>query len=97
MWVAFQLANTGTRTWPLEWWANNNNSVFDFACYYKMNDAFDGNNLLNDDDENPYKAVTFVNNHDTDEIYNKQLAYAYILTHEGYPHTLLQRLRGMAR
>jgi alpha-amylase len=21
----------------------------------------------------------------TDEIYNKQLAYAYILTHEGYP------------
>ena len=27
-------------------WANNaNSSVFDFACYYKMNDAFDGNNL----------------------------------------------------
>jgi alpha-amylase len=41
-------------------------------------------------------AVTFVTNHDTDEIDNKQLAYAYILTHEGYP-TLLQRLRGMAR
>jgi alpha-amylase len=32
----------------------------------------------------------------TDEIYNKQLAYAYILTHEGYP-TLFLRLRGMAR
>jgi alpha-amylase len=29
----------------LEWWANTNSSVFDFACYYKMNDAFDGNNL----------------------------------------------------
>jgi alpha-amylase len=30
---------------------NANSSVFDFACYYKMNDAFDGNNLisLNDD------------------------------------------------
>jgi hypothetical protein len=28
---------------------------------------------------NPYKAVTFVTNHDTDEI-QKQLAYAYILT-----------------
>jgi alpha-amylase len=75
----------------LEWWANNaNSSVFDFACYYKMNDAFDGNNLalLNDDmmwKRNPYKAVTFVTNHDTDEIYNKNLAYAYILTHEGYP------------
>ncbi len=75
----------------LEWWANNANStVFDFACYYKMNDAFDGNNLyrLNDDmmwKRNPYKAVTFVANHDTDIIYKKMLAYAYILTHEGYP------------
>ncbi len=75
----------------LNWWANNANSaVFDFACYYKMNDAFDGNNLyrLNDDmmwKRNPYKAVTFVSNHDTDVISKKMLAYAYILTHEGYP------------
>lgn len=75
----------------LNWWANNaNSSVFDFACYYKMNDAFDGNNLavLYDDmmwKRNPFKAVTFVTNHDTDEIWNKMLAYAYILTHEGYP------------
>ncbi|WP_264565253.1 alpha-amylase [Flavobacterium sp. N3904] len=72
-------------------WANAaNSSVFDFACYYKMNDAFDGNNLnlLTDDmmwKRNPYKAVTFVTNHDTDEIWAKELAYAYILTHEGYP------------
>lgn len=72
-------------------WANEaNSSVFDFACYYKMNDAFDGNNLnlLNADmmwKRNPYKAVTFVTNHDTDEIWDKMLAYAYILTHEGYP------------
>ncbi len=75
----------------LNWWANNaNSSVFDFACYYKMNDAFDGNNLniLNDDmmwKRNPFKAVTFVANHDTDIIWKKMLAYAYILTHEGYP------------
>ncbi len=75
----------------LNWWADNaNSSVFDFACYYKMNDAFDGNNLalLNDDmmwKRNPFKAVTFVTNHDTDEIWEKMLAYAYILTHEGYP------------
>jgi alpha-amylase len=75
----------------LNWWANEaNSSVFDFACYYRMNDAFDGNNLnrLNDDmmwKRNPYKTVTFVTNHDTDEIWNKMLAYAYILTHEGYP------------
>ncbi len=75
----------------LEWWANTANStVFDFACYYKMNDAFDGNNLniLSDDmmwKRNPYRAVTFVTNHDTDIIWKKMLAYAYILTHEGYP------------
>ena len=75
----------------LEWWANSaNSSVFDFACYYKMHDAFDGNNLalLNDDmmwKRNPYKAVTFVSNHDTNIIWNKLLAYAYILTSEGYP------------
>ncbi|WP_338238298.1 alpha-amylase [Persicobacter diffluens] len=75
----------------LEWWANEANaSAFDFACYYAMNDAFDGNDLnkLNSDmlwKRNAYKAVTFVTNHDTDEIWNKNLAYAYILTHEGYP------------
>lgn len=75
----------------LEWWANNaNSSVFDFAAYYKMDEAFDNGNLnaLNDDmmwKRNPYKAVTFVANHDTDIINNKMPAYAYILTHEGYP------------
>jgi alpha-amylase len=75
----------------LNWWANEaNSSVFDFACYYAMNDAFDGKDLtkLNNDmmwKRNPFQAVTFVTNHDTDEIWNKMLAYAYILTHEGYP------------
>lgn len=76
----------------LNWWANQAEvSAFDFACYYRMRDAFVGNNLnkLNDGmlwKINPTKAVTFVANHDTDEIYNgKILAYAYILTHEGYP------------
>jgi alpha-amylase len=68
--------------------------------YYKMNDAFDGNNLtcwtmIWCGKEIHTKPLLF-NNHDTDEIYNKQLAYAYILTHEGYP-TLFTRLRGMAR
>jgi alpha-amylase len=37
----------------------------------------------------PFQAVTFVENHDTDRsepiIQNKMLAYAYILTSEGYP------------
>ncbi len=74
-------------------WVNSTGgraSAFDFAAYYKMDEAFDGNNLykLNDDmlwKRNPMKAVTFVANHDTDIIWNKMLAYAYILTHEGYP------------
>lgn len=76
----------------LNWWVNQAQmSAFDFACYYKMRDAFVGNNLnaLNGDmlwKRNASRAVTFVANHDTDEIYNnKLLAYAYILTHEGYP------------
>jgi alpha-amylase len=76
----------------LENWANNaNSSAFDFACYYAMDDAFDNNDLnkLTNNDmlwkRNPFKAVTFVANHDTDIIANKNLAYAYILTHEGYP------------
>ncbi|RZS93085.1 alpha-amylase [Aquimarina brevivitae] len=76
----------------LNWWVNEAQmSAFDFACYYRMRDAFMGNNLnaLSGDmlwKRNPTRAVTFVANHDTDEIYNnKLLAYAYILTHEGYP------------
>lgn len=76
----------------LDWWSSQAEvSAFDFACYYSMDAAFDGNNLnrLNDDmlwKRNSMKAVTFVTNHDTDDIYNgKMLAYAYILTHEGYP------------
>jgi alpha-amylase len=76
----------------LETWANTaESSAFDFACYYKMRDALNNNDLtqLNGDmllKRNAYRAVTFVTNHDTNEIYNnKILAYAYILTHEGYP------------
>ncbi|WP_162032104.1 alpha-amylase [Chryseobacterium potabilaquae] len=75
----------------LEWWANKaNSSVFDFAAFYKMDEAFDNGNLnaLKDDmmwKRNPFRAVTFVANHDTDIINNKMLAYAYILSHEGYP------------
>ena len=65
-------------------------SAFDFAAYYAMDAAFDGNDLnrLNDPmllRQDPSKAVTFVANHDTDIIWNKMLAYAFILTHEGYP------------
>ncbi|TRX59624.1 alpha-amylase [Fulvivirga sp. M361] len=77
----------------LQNWVNSTDrksSAFDFAAYYKMDEAFDGNNLnkLNDDmlwKRDPAKAVTFVANHDTDIIWDKMHAYAYIMTHEGYP------------
>jgi len=36
--------------------------------------------------KNPMKAVTFAGNHDTDEIvHDKMLAYAFMLTYQGYP------------
>ncbi|HAA13286.1 MAG TPA: alpha-amylase [Cytophagales bacterium] len=77
----------------LKWWVDQTNrtsSAFDFAAYYKMDAAFDGGNLneLNGDmlwKRDPYKTATFVANHDTDIIWNKLMAYAYILTHEGMP------------
>lgn len=76
----------------LKWWVDQvQMSAFDFACYYRMRDAFMGNNLsaLQGDmllKKDPFRSVTFVTNHDTDEIYHhKLLAYAFILTHEGYP------------
>lgn len=74
------------------WAQAANSSVFDFALYYRMLDAFSQNDLnnLNSNDmmwkKDPFKAVTFVANHDEDNIFDgKNLAYAYILTHEGYP------------
>lgn len=81
-------------------WVNGTDgksNAFDFPMFYKMEQAFDGGNLnrLNDDmfwKRNPFKSVTFVSNHDTEKdendanvIFQKELAYAYMLTHEGYP------------
>lgn len=75
-------------------------AAFDFACFYKMDEAFDRNKdltYLNRDmlrKTMPEKAVTFVANHDTEKdsnqdnyisYGNKMKAYAYILTHDGYP------------
>ncbi|ADQ47015.1 alpha amylase catalytic region [Caldicellulosiruptor kronotskyensis 2002] len=87
-------ANTST----LDWWANSSgSSVFDFALYYTLRDICNNTSgsgyLPNVFDysksyaaKNPFKAVTFVANHDTDEIVNdKMMAYAFILTYQGYP------------
>lgn len=74
-------------------------SAFDFPLRYRLKELCDsygfslrtlaqGGTLSS---EQPERAVTFVDNHDTtqkdeDAVRNdKLLAYAYILTHEGYP------------
>ncbi|HEX6982134.1 MAG TPA: alpha-amylase domain-containing protein [Balneolaceae bacterium] len=87
-------SNTST----LDWWVNQTGaSVFDFALYYTMADIFNqtdgGGYLPNMIDpsksfaaKRPMKAVTFAGNHDTDEIvHDKMLAYAFMLTYQGYP------------
>ncbi len=80
-------------------WAVHRVGAFDFPLRYRLKDLCDtygfsvrtlaeGGVLSKD---RPFEAVTFVDNHDfrggdTSEIVNdKMLAYAYILTHEGYP------------
>jgi alpha-amylase len=73
-------------------------SVFDFPLFYTLkslcNDGSGGFDLRALDGagyaaKNPFKAVTFVENHDTDRhdpiMRDKALAYAYVLTLEGYP------------
>jgi alpha-amylase len=72
-------------------------SAFDFPLRYQLRDmcnspktfnmaSLDHAGLAGND---PFHAVTFVENHDTDRsepiTQNKALAYAYILTSEGYP------------
>jgi len=79
---------------------NRTSSAFDFATFYVLQNALDNNNLSVLSSNNmlwkhdPFKAVTFVANHDTEkdtntgnfiEPTNKRMAYAYLLTHEGYP------------
>jgi alpha-amylase len=71
-------------------------SVFDFATRFTLASMCDNRpfNMAVLDHvgvagSNPLQAVTFVENHDTDRsepiFQNKMLAYAYILTSEGYP------------
>jgi alpha-amylase len=87
-------SNTST----LDWWTNDTGcSTFDFASYYTLKDICNntggGGHLPNLVDpsksyaaKNAFKAVTFAGNHDTDEISSdKMMAYAYMLTYQGYP------------
>lgn len=80
-------------------WADNRLGAFDFPLRYRLKELCDrpgfslrrlaeSGVLVKD---RPFEAETFVDNHDFrdgegPEIVNdKMLAYAYILTHEGYP------------
>ncbi|BDD12165.1 alpha-amylase (plasmid) [Fulvitalea axinellae] len=77
------------------WVKESESPAFDFPCFYKMDEAFDGNDFtkLNSDmlwKRDSEKAVTFVANHDIEHhdgarIWNKNYAYAYIMTHPGTP------------
>jgi alpha-amylase len=78
--------------------SDNQIAAFDFPLRYRLKDMCDtlGYDLrkLTEDGvvvtKRPMHAVTFVDNHDTQNegaaiANDKMLAYAYILTHEGYP------------
>lgn len=79
-------------------WSDNPVSAFDFPLRYRLRDLcqqygfslktlVQGGTLLTDNQ--PDLAVTFVENHDVVRndpiLQDKLLAYAYILTHQGYP------------
>lgn len=83
-----------------QWVEESGIAAFDFAAFYKMEEAFDRHNDLRYLDRDmlrkthPQQAVTFVANHDTEKDEhpdnriskaNKMKSYAYILTHDGYP------------
>jgi len=87
-----------SNTANIDGWVNAaNSSAFDFALYYTLqtfcNDTTGGGNLADVLDptksyaaKNPTRAVTFCANHDTDQIVtDKMMAYAIILTYQGYP------------
>jgi alpha-amylase len=78
-------------------WSDNPVGAFDFTLRYRLRDMCDsygfsmktlteGGTLLA---ERPFDAVTFVENHDVVRndpvVSDKMMAYAFILTHEGYP------------
>jgi len=80
-------------------YADTGMSVTDYALFYTMKeDAFtsggdfnvlDGAGLVNQD---PTRAMTFVSNHDSAPPEYERLAYAYILTYEGYPRVYNHRI-----
>ncbi len=79
-------------------WAAHRVGAFDFPLRYRLKDLCDSYGFslrrLTDSGvlmkDRPFEAVTFVDNHDFRDdnpgiVNDKMLAYAFILTHEGYP------------
>ncbi|MBX0321651.1 DUF1939 domain-containing protein [Halomicroarcula sp. F13] len=80
-------------------YADTGMSVTDYPLYYTMKDdafnengdlrALDGAGLV---DQSPFQSLTFVSNHDSGPPQYEKLAYAYILTYEGYPRVYSNRI-----
>lgn len=80
-------------------YANTGMSVTDFALYFVMREevfqsggdmtALEDAGVVNED---PDKALTFVSNHDKKPPEYERLAYAYVLTYEGYPRVYNHRI-----
>lgn len=91
----------GNTDYVNSWIEKTGISAFDFPLFYNLEQAIDGNNMRilgernSISKSNPSKAVTIVNNHDLERLVNtgnridnlpgRLMAYAYILTHPGYP------------
>lgn len=91
----------GNTDYVNSWIGKTGISAFDFPLFYNLEQAIDGNNMRilgernSISKSNPSKAVTIVNNHDLERLVNtgnridnlpgRLMAYAYILTHPGYP------------
>ncbi|MUV90169.1 DUF1939 domain-containing protein [Halapricum sp. CBA1109] len=80
-------------------YAQTGMSVTDYPLYYTMKeDAFnqDGDLRALDNggyvDQNAFGAMTFVSNHDSRPPQYERMAYAYILTYEGYPRVYSHRI-----
>ncbi|WP_049943923.1 alpha-amylase domain-containing protein [Haloarcula argentinensis] len=80
-------------------YADTGMSVTDYPLYYTMKEetfhsggdmqALDGAGMVN---QSPFQAFTFVSNHDSGPPDYEKLAYAYILTYEGYPRVYSNRI-----
>ncbi|WP_226011806.1 alpha-amylase domain-containing protein [Halomicrobium salinisoli] len=79
-------------------YADTGMSVTDYPLYYTLKDACDPNgdlSLLDGAglvDQSPFRALTFVSNHDSGPPALEKLAYAYVLTYEGYPRVYGNRI-----